>query len=830
MKITMYTQSNAYVRKLSSGITLALLLLSAIVLLIPVANVHAAISGTPTLGAVDTVPTPTTYTQASTNINITAGGKTVSAINGVAHTGLFAINFTGVTFSGAQFYLTISPDGLNNINTSAGDVRYAGPFTKSNFASASCAGTLCKETFGGNDYYIGTTSGGVPVIEGPIPVNISSAFNYIKVYDGSCGTNPAFCGAGVAVAAGFVQVQPGLTLKYYSGYAGILETVYGGGFPVSTLINLNYSFTYTSFANPVVYTTMVGNWTGMIGVNTGRGYFSQSASMIDTKQVINPPPIPPIASVNISITATRYNGASTVVYAHTTFAEDSRFISEVLAFDSGGHRLSTSNPFTLGMAYGNFNGSATMTCTDDFEVCPLFTQDAVSNGTLIIAGNESLVNSAVTFFVGSNQYGGAFTSIGSTTSNGNGNFNGTATLPALAIGLHLVEVRNNGVIYWFQIFIQPSLVLTPSGGPVHQLVKVTGYGFPAGANIYLYWYEISYDGIYYNLNTTSGVLINITVPADGHFSGVQFYALHSWGGYHEVVASTGFVRDPDYVPALQIATTSFDLTPQIAVSQISINSNVKGWLNLTGTGFNPEEAYYVSIDNALFGAGYPGFISAENGNLFLNFTSTGYQPGWHQVEIFVNCDWEDDVCYSSAGSYAPVAYAYFNVTTTGSYIGSGSGGLPASVITDITNINNNVNTILGWQATIYGMNTNIGTINTNVATILGWGPTITDISTHVNTILGWQINATTISSINTNLNGIKATLATITGTLQTIINDITAATTAANGAKTSADAASTAATNAKSSVSDTETYVLVVAVLAAITLVLELAILVRKLD
>ncbi|MGD0395901.1 MAG: hypothetical protein ABSB26_03210 [Nitrososphaerales archaeon] len=795
-------------------------------MLIPVANVHAAISGTPTLGAVDAVPTPTTYTQSSASINITAGGNAVSAINGVAHTGLFAINFTGVTFSGAQFYLTMSPDGLNNINTSAGDVRYAGPFTKSNFASASCAGTLCREVFGGNDYYIGTTSGGVPVIEGPIPVNISSLFNYIKVYDGSCGTNPAFCGAGVAVAAGFVQVQPGLTLKYYSGYAGMLETVYGGGFPLNTLINMNYSFTYTSFANPVVYTPMVGNWTGMIGINTGRGYFSQSASMIDTKQVINPPTLVPILSVNILFTATHYNGASTVVYANTTFAEDSRFISEVLALDSSGHPLSTSNPLESGVAWANFNGSATGTC-DGVTVCPLNTQDAVSNGTLIIAGNESLVNSAVTFFVGSTQYGGAFTSIGSVTSNAAGNFNGTATLPALSIGLHLVEVRNNGVIYWFQIFIEPSLVLTPSSGPVHTVVKVTGYGFPAGANIYLYWYEISYDGIYYNLNTTSGALINITVPSDGHFSGIQFYALHSWGGYHEVVASTGFVRDPDYIPVVEVASTSFDVTPQIAISPTSINSNVKGWLNVTGTGFNPEEAYYVSIDNALFGAGYPGFVSAENGDFYVNFTSTGYQPGWHQVEVFPNCDWYSYSCSSFYGHFAPVAYTFFNVTTIGAYTGGGSGGLPASVITEITNINNNVNTILGWQSTIYGMNTNIGTISSNVGTILGWGPTITDINTHVTTILGWQ---STIIDINSTVNGLKATLVTMGGTLTTIINGITSATTAANAAKTSADAASTAATNAKSSVSDTETYVLVVAVLAAITLVLELAILVRKLD
>jgi len=808
----MYTQSNAYVRKLSSGTILTLLLLSAILVLIPAAT-HATITGaTPTLGAVNQVTSPQTYTSAPLNISVVAGSATVTAINNVAHTGLFAINFTLTSFSGAQFWLYMSPNGGNNLNTTGGDIKYAGPFSKSDFAAY--VGTLHNVTFSGIHYYIGTTSGGIAAIVGPIPITISSNYNYIKVYDGSCGSNPTFCGgAGMAVAAQLVAVQPGITVTPTSGPAGTTVTVSGGGFPVSTLIDLNYSFTVVSFSSSYVTTPVKGNLTT---VNTGQGYFTKSVAMVDAKQVINPPPIAPLLYVMVAISATHYAGISTVVYANTTFTENNRFISQVKSLDSSGHVVTpTENPFISGVMYGNENGSSTS------PVYNLATQNAVSLGSLIIAGNDSLVNSVVTFWVGSTATGGTLTQVGSTTSNGIGNFNGTASIPPLSNGLHLVVVENNGVRYWFQVFILPSLVLTPTSGPVHTTVSVKGYGFPAGANVYLYWYEITTDDYtYFNLNSTSGSLVNVTVPANGFFSGVQFYTPHSYGGYHDVSASTSYVKNPDYVPATDIADSSFSITPTVVISPATIPVNTKGFLNVTGTGFNPEAAYYVSVDNSLFGAGYPGFVATYNGDLFLNFTSTGLQPGLHQVEMYPNCDWEYYSC-GTTGSYAPIAYTYFNITG----IGGTDGGSFNS--TTLNNINTNVNTILSKVNTILGWQAYIVNTNATVGRIYAWGPTITSMNSHITSIFGWQ---STIVNINSTVNGIKATLITMTGTLTTIIGDITSATNAATAAKTSADAASAAATNAKTSVSDTTTYVLVVAVLAAITLVLELAILVRKLD
>jgi hypothetical protein len=103
---------------------------------------------------------------------------------------------------------------------------------------------------------------------------------------------------------------------------------------------------------------------------------------------------------------------------------------------------------------------------------------------------------------------------------------------------------------------------------------------------------------------------------------------------------------------------------------------------------------------------------------------------------------------------------------------------------------------------------------------------------------GLAASLTSISSSLTTLTNNLATLSStvntdytnLNGQLSSLSTSITAMQAAVTSASQAASAAETAATNANNSVSSTQTYVLVVAVLAAITLVLELAILVRKLS
>jgi hypothetical protein len=87
-----------------------------------------------------------------------------------------------------------------------------------------------------------------------------------------------------------------------------------------------------------------------------------------------------------------------------------------------------------------------------------------------------------------------------------------------------------------------------------------------------------------------------------------------------------------------------------------------------------------------------------------------------------------------------------------------------------------------------------------------------------------------LTQLTNSLTGITNTLSQVTSSLSSISGALSTLQTTANNAATQAQNAATQANNAASAVSSTQTYVLVVAVLAAITLVLELAILVRKLS
>jgi hypothetical protein len=103
---------------------------------------------------------------------------------------------------------------------------------------------------------------------------------------------------------------------------------------------------------------------------------------------------------------------------------------------------------------------------------------------------------------------------------------------------------------------------------------------------------------------------------------------------------------------------------------------------------------------------------------------------------------------------------------------------------------------------------------------------------------------TSLSSITSSLNSITSSLATITSNLNAVStavtglqtsltnigNQISSMNTVVQGLGPQISNAVTQATNAANNASSVQTYVLVVAVLAAITLVLELAILVRKLS
>ena len=152
----------------------------------PVGRVYGAV-GHPVLGTVNAVPSPGVLTSARSNVTVLLGSMYVTAIDGVAVDpvdNLLAINFTGVTFSGTEFYLILSQNGL--ASQSAGDIRYSPTFTISQFAAN--LGKLAAETNANGTFWIGEYGAyDTPMVVGPIPVQLTPAYKYIKVYDGNTG-------------------------------------------------------------------------------------------------------------------------------------------------------------------------------------------------------------------------------------------------------------------------------------------------------------------------------------------------------------------------------------------------------------------------------------------------------------------------------------------------------------------------------------------------------------------------------------------------------------------------------------------------------------------
>ncbi|HZW85767.1 MAG TPA: hypothetical protein VFE91_07705 [Nitrososphaerales archaeon] len=791
------------------------------------------------LGYVNSVPSPTSGTTgvgttSLVNESVYAGSNAVafagySNLTNAARVDLFALAFDSVTFSGTQFKLYISTNGFSQINTTAGetqDLQYGPTFSTSDFAQNPMkAVSSSLPGVGSVTYYIGT-NGTHKLVVGPIPIQISNSYAYIKVYDGNSGA--------VAVSHETLVVLPGLAVSPSSGAAGTSAVFNGGGYPAGKVIDILYSYSTVNWEGATVVHGIKNLTTG---ISTGSGFFSSTGTIPDTAQAINPL----VAGVQNNVQITFYAKLEPTphsLFATTVFNEGPRFISEVISLDNTGACVSNdqdpsdcSTPaFSSTTFWGNDTGTTGAAVVNGVTgtVSDLPQMNAYSLGSLIIAGNNSFASGTVTFWVGTTQ-------IGSTTSGTDGTFNGTATLPALPNGLATISVQSNSVTYTFQINVLPTLILTPSSGPIGTTVTATAYGFPSNHWVSLWWNEHSLgDGNDY-------YLINGTVGSNGQFNvTMTFVVPHSYGGAHSIDATytvihtaTGYVpQDTITLSGGFVTSGTFTVTPTLVLCNgstnacgagdtsadtISINANSRVILSAQGTGLVAanngcfDKYYSVVVDNAQMWGKYVYSGAASNGDWMFNFTGAGFRPGLHQVEIF------DNECYNPA----PAAVAYFNVTTTGDYVAG-------PVVTAVSSLQASITSL---QSSLTGIQSSLTTITNDVSglgtQISGLSTQLTAIQTSVGSISGLQSSITSLSS---KLDSVTSTLSSVTSSLTSIQNAVQSAATNAQTAATNAQSAATAANNASSGTSTAQTYVLVVAVLAAITLVLELAILVRKLS
>ncbi len=428
-------------------VLVAVLLASTFALAVPVGVVHGSI-GTAQLAAVDSVPNPNAAVIALDNESVIAGSSTVVSIDGVAAppTNIFAISFAGVTFSGSQFQLYMGINGFASIGGS--DVLYGPTFSVADFANSTDSWKSYQGALGlglTGTFYIGTTKSGTPMVAGPIAMDISDEYGFIKIFDGSLTS--------VGVVSGNVVTQPSianLQVSPSSGPAGTPVQIAGGGFPTGIQVNINATYTTT----PWVGSSKAHNVAWITHQSTGNGYFTTSATpMLDTKQVINTKVTGVFPSVPISFFAVNTSHVSQVMnpdqvaVGSPVFKEHSRGIASVTSYDSTGAPVDTTHgAFTPGVLFGNDTGSTGT--VGSITVKDLPTISAKVFGKLYVAGNFSYVGSPVAFWV--NTMSTTFIQMNTSAPvmpNSLGFWNATVTVPILSGGIHVVLISNAGVAY-----------------------------------------------------------------------------------------------------------------------------------------------------------------------------------------------------------------------------------------------------------------------------------------------------------------------------------------------------------------------------------------------
>src|SRR4030067_3303435 len=156
-------------------------------------------------------------------INSTAGIQPLP-ITPVPAGGNITLYFGNVTFSGSQFYLLLSQDGLSQVST--GDIRYSPLFHVASLGSATIRQVTDAFNFPGGAWTLG---GGW--VNASIPLNIAGGTYFIKAFDGFT--------TALAVTQGFT-VTASLRIIPVAGSAGTAIIGSGNAFPTNALFNRSY--------------------------------------------------------------------------------------------------------------------------------------------------------------------------------------------------------------------------------------------------------------------------------------------------------------------------------------------------------------------------------------------------------------------------------------------------------------------------------------------------------------------------------------------------------------------------------------------------------------
>jgi len=202
----------------------------------------------------------------------------------------------------------------------------------------------------------------------------------------------------------------------------------------------------------------------------------------------------------------------------------------------------------------------------------------------------------------------------------------------------------------------------------------------------------------------------------------------------------------------------------------------------------------------LVGASVTNSTSGFSGSNIGSFTVNGGVATSSQLTIVTN-----DVT-GLAGLGTNITKLSASITALSSSVSA----IATNVNTIASNVNSLSTAVSSLTTSVSSLSSTLGTINTNVQSL---GTSVTSLSS-------------TVSTINTNVGSLTTSISTLTTDVTSLQSSITNLGNLSQQMTT----LQTSVTNLNSSVSNSQTYILVVAALAVITLVLELAILIRKLS
>lgn len=693
--------------------------------------------------------------------------------------GYLAYNLTGVTFSGSQFFLYISLNGLSEIclgpNNPAGctsaDFQFAGPF---NVADLSGSPKVLA-----NGFSIGKLNATTIALEGPIPTNLSAGNYYVKFFDGTSTS--------VAVTAQYIQIVPNLMVSPTAGPAGATVTATGLGYSAGGKVNVTLDDCTNAYCSPsgpagskVFSSTLVtanstGGWTYSFAAPDVSGVTATKAlDFLNTTATLSPPAGTASASLFVDT-----NDTNT---AQTSRASYSEYYREFLAVQSLDPSGVLHNPTSTTIYAGIY--------PNDTVVKGYVTEE------LGVVGNYFNPSQNATFmWDGASITPSHFTGINQT-----GYFVANFTVPIASLGKHfltIVDASGNMSVY---VNVQTTLIVSPSRGPEGTSVTVTGYGFSSSANVTVWWFGTTFVSSGINADQDNMLVIKTATNSQGFFTSPFSAPSNVYGGSHAI-----FANDSKQVNA----TASFYVTPSFSSSPSSaaLGSSV----SVVGTGLPVGNTTYTSHEFPLVNglstgaASSPYYLSYDNAFTLADIlgNATGYAsqmltasgvPMVHYIGVWAVSS--DDYTPFPLTPFANQLVVSLPLNVTGS---TTEGAAIQSLLNSVLSNQNNEMTVLN---NILSQSKANGAAIANVSSqVQGVSGQISSLSSSVSSLS--QSVTSGFQSTSSSLSGISSTLSSVqsqTSQIPTVSGNL----------------------------GNVSTYLIIAIVLAAIVLILEIIILVRK--